>query len=136
MHNIGDTFEDQISFTEEDVLTFARLVGDFNPIHIDKDYEFQSEYGRNIVHGNLAGSAFSKVFSTTFPGPGTILIQKDITFLRPIFVEEPYYMHFKLSSVDYKTHTAVIKSVLKNEHGNKCIYCINKLKNQSVFSEK
>ena len=41
--------------TKEDVLSFAKLTGDYNKIHIDMEYGPVSYFGKNIVHGMLAG---------------------------------------------------------------------------------
>ncbi|WP_166695596.1 non-ribosomal peptide synthetase [Bacillus cereus] len=42
-----------ISFTEEDILAFAKLSHDVNPLHVDAEYARKTPYGGRIVHGVL-----------------------------------------------------------------------------------
>lgn len=133
MNRVGYTFEDELTYSREDVLAFAALTGDNNPIHIDEEYAKKTEYGRNIVHGNFVIATLSKDTGTKFPGPGTIVVHKDISFIRPVFIGEPYKYVYKISSIDYKTSTAVFKCFLKNRMGKICIRVISTLKNKEVF---
>ena len=135
MFKKGDTFESKRSYSREDVLAFARLTGDNNPIHIDEDFGENSQFGRNIVHGNLVVATFSADIGNKFPGPGTIVIQKEIVFIRPVFMGETYTLLSKISSINRNENTAVIKCFLKNSSGKNCIRVINTIKNENVFQE-
>ena len=55
----GETYQFTKKITGNDVLEFATLTGDFNPLHVDKEFGEKSQFKRNIVHGMLAGSMFS-----------------------------------------------------------------------------
>ena len=125
----GDTYEKHIVFTQEDVHTFARLTGDYNPIHFDKDYAAKTPYKKTVVHGMLAASAFSGVMGMHFPGEGSIVLQRDIKFIRPVFPGEKYVMRFKLTDIDHATHELTIKTVLKNEKGQVCINGVSRILN-------
>jgi len=133
MYKNGDTFESKRLYSREEVLAFARLTGDNNPIHIDEEFGKKSQFGRNIVHGNLVVATFSADIGNKFPGPGTIVIQKEIVFIRPVFIGETYTLLSKISSIDRNEHTAVIKCFLKNNSGKNCIRVINTIKNKDVF---
>ncbi len=128
----GDTIEGQISFSREDVLTFARITGDDNPLHVDEEFATASEFGKPIVHGNLAASSFTKIAGTKFPGE-TILIHKEITFLRPVFVDESYTLSIKIKSINYELNIGEFRNVIKNKEGKTCIVFKSRLKNTEVF---
>ena len=129
----GDSFESEKSYTREDVLEFARLTGDDNPIHIDKEYGRASEFGRNIVHGNFVVASFSSGIADNFPGPGTIVMQKEILFIRPVFTDERYKLITKISSINYSENKAVIKYYLKNSAGKTCVRMTSTIKNKKLF---
>lgn len=133
---VGDTFESKRSYTREDVHAFARLTGDNNPIHVDEEFGKRSEYGRNIVHGNFIIATFSADIATSFPGPGTIVMQKKIVFIRPVFIGETYTLISKISSIDYDENSAIIKCYLKNSSGKICIRVTNTIKNRQIFNHK
>ncbi len=72
--------------TESDVTTFAGLIGDFNPIHVDTEYARKSRFGRRVAHGMLTGGLISAVLGNKLPGPGAIYLSQQIEFLAPVFI--------------------------------------------------
>lgn len=73
------------SFTEEDVLAFARLTGDTNPLHLDEVYAQDTPFGSRIVHGLLTASLVSALLGTELPGPGAIYLEQNLRFLKPVY---------------------------------------------------
>ena len=65
---IGDFAECQRRFTMNDVLAFAAVSGDTNPIHINPEAAKQSHFGKCIVHGWLTASLFGTIFASAMPG--------------------------------------------------------------------
>ena len=58
----NEEFRHTFSFTQEDVIKFAEVTGDKNPLHLDADYAAKTPFSQPIMHGFLAGSVFSKIF--------------------------------------------------------------------------
>jgi len=81
---------EQASFTktvtEADVTTFAGLIGDFNPLHVDAEYARKSRFGRRIAHGMFTGGLISAVLGNKLPGPGAIYLSQQIEFLAPVYI--------------------------------------------------
>jgi acyl dehydratase len=51
---IGAEFESPgRTVTEADIVTFAGLSGDYNPLHINEEYCKQTQFGTRIAHGPL-----------------------------------------------------------------------------------
>jgi 3-hydroxybutyryl-CoA dehydratase len=82
---IGMKFESVSVVTTENVLEFARISGDTNPLHIDEEYSQNSIFNGRIVHGMLIGSIFSKIIASDLPGPGSIYLHQTMNFLKPIY---------------------------------------------------
>jgi 3-hydroxybutyryl-CoA dehydratase len=74
------------TITKSDVNTFARLVGDMNPIYIDEEYACKSRFGRRVVHGTFTGGLISAVLGNKLPGPGAIYLSQQLEFLAPVFI--------------------------------------------------
>jgi 3-hydroxybutyryl-CoA dehydratase len=74
------------TITESDVTTFAGLVGDFNPLHVDAEYARKSRFGQRVAHGMFTGGLISAVLGNKLPGPGAIYLSQQIEFLAPVFI--------------------------------------------------
>lgn len=72
------------TITEADVLLYAGLSGDFNPIHIDAEYAKRSLFKERIAHGMLVSSLISAVLGTQLPGPNSIYLGQDLKFTAPV----------------------------------------------------
>lgn len=121
MINIGDTFEHHFSFSQQDVVLFAKVTGDNNPVHLDDEYAANTLFKRPIIHGMLGGSVFSKVFGTMFPGEGTIYLNQNLQFLRPMLVSTNYTAQFEVLDIDREKHRATVSTIVINEEGKKVI---------------
>lgn len=121
MINIGDTFEHHFSFTQEDVVLFAKVTGDNNPVHLDETYAANTIFKRPIIHGMLGATVFSKVFGTMFPGEGTIYLNQNLQFLRPMLVDTNYIAQFEVTEIDREKHRATITTFVINEEGKKVV---------------
>ena len=83
---IGEQASFTKTVTEADVTTFAGLIGDFNPLHVDAEYARKSRFGRRIAHGMFAGGLISAVLGNRLPGPGSIYLSQQIEFLAPVYI--------------------------------------------------
>lgn len=117
----GDTYEHRFRFSQDQVVHFADVTGDHNAVHLDADYASQTRFGRPIIHGFLAGSVFSKVFGTLFPGEGTIYLRQEMDFRRPMFVEEDYVARFEVREVKPDKHIGVIDCTIQNAADKTCL---------------
>lgn len=79
------------TITNSDVLNFAQLTNDFNPIHINST--------KNIVHGALLNGLISGVLGTKLPGPGTIVAEQFLKFPHPCYVGDTVEIKVQIISV-------------------------------------
>ena len=81
----------KVSFSQilsiDDVNKFAMLSGDKNPMHVDIDYGKNSFYSKNIVHGMLLASFFSKIVGMYF-GEDVLYLSQSVAFKKPLFVDD------------------------------------------------
>ena len=68
----------------EDIQAFAAVSGDTNPAHLDPEYANDTLFHGVIGHGMWGGSLISTVLGTVFPGPGTIYLEQNLHFSRPV----------------------------------------------------
>ena len=79
--------------TEADVVNFATMTGDFNPLHVDYDYAAKSHYRRPVAHG-LLGLAWVAGLGSYFPNVSTLAFTaiRDWQFTRPIFFGDTVFV--------------------------------------------
>lgn len=76
------------TITEADILMFAAVSGDTNPVHLNHEFAAATDFKERIAHGMLAGSLLSTVFGTKLPGPGCIYLGQDLRFKRPVKIND------------------------------------------------
>ena len=81
---IGDEASFAKTITEADIVTYAGLTGDFNPVHIDAEYAKASMFKERIAHGMLVSGLISAVLGTQLPGANAIYLGQDLKFKAPV----------------------------------------------------
>ena len=105
---IGDTYQHTFRFSQAEVIAFAQLTGDDNPLHLDATYAATTIFKRPIIHGMLGASVFTKIIGTQFPGYGSIYMGQTFEFVRPMYVDVDYEVIFTVQSINPDRHTAEI----------------------------
>src|SRR5690349_13896411 len=67
-----------------DVVGFAEVTGDRNPIHLSEHFAAKTSFGKRIAHGLYTASLISAVLGTRLPGPGAIYISQTLNFRAPV----------------------------------------------------
>jgi 3-hydroxybutyryl-CoA dehydratase len=73
---------------EADIVAYAALSGDYNPVHIDRDYAARTMFKERIAHGILSAGYISAVFGMQLPGPGSIYISQTLNFKAPVRIND------------------------------------------------
>jgi 3-hydroxybutyryl-CoA dehydratase len=109
--------------TNEDVLAFAELSGDINPVHLNDDFAASTIFKKRIAHGFLTGSLFSTVLGTKLPGPGCIYLSQSMKFRAPVYIGDEVVATLKVTGLDPEKARATLacdcvvngKTVLEGE---------------------
>ena len=72
----------------EDVIGFAELSGDHNPIHLSDHFARKTRFGERIVHGLYTASLISAVIGMRLPGPGAVYISQTLNFRGPVKIDD------------------------------------------------
>jgi 3-hydroxybutyryl-CoA dehydratase len=81
---VGQTASFAKTVTEADIVGFAGISGDFNPVHINEDFAKGTLFKGRIAHGMLSAAFISTVFGTKLPGPGCIYVSQLLKFKAPV----------------------------------------------------
>ncbi|MSP67024.1 MAG: MaoC family dehydratase [Alphaproteobacteria bacterium] len=74
------------TISDSEILIFAGMLGDVNPLHLDEDFAATTVFGGRIAHGMLYASLISTVIGTRLPGPGCVYVSQEIRFKAPVRV--------------------------------------------------
>lgn len=79
---MSDVFAKTVS--EADIVLFAGVSGDTNPVHINQLFAEATPFKGRIAHGILSASFISTVLGTRLPGPGAVYISQNLRFRAPV----------------------------------------------------
>jgi 3-hydroxybutyryl-CoA dehydratase len=82
--SVGMTETLEKTVASSDVVGFAQLTGDRNPIHLSEHFAARTSFGKRIAHGLYTASLISAVLGTRLPGPGAVYISQTLNFRAPV----------------------------------------------------
>lgn len=113
--NIGNTYQFERILSKDDVMAFARLSGDFNPLHVDEEFGKKSKFGKNIIHGMLAGSLFSTLVGMHCPGINCLYFSQTLNFRAALFYGDTITVKGTVESKNDAIKMVTLKTeILKN----------------------
>ncbi len=86
--HVGDSATFVKTLTENELILFAAVSGDVNPVHLDKAYAEKTMFKERIAHGMWSGSLISAALATVIPGPGTIYLEQQLNFKKPVKLDD------------------------------------------------
>ena len=82
--SVGMTETLKKTIDSSDVVGFAEVTGDRNPIHLSEHFAAKTPFGTRIAHGLYTASLISAVLGTRLPGPGAVYISQTLNFRAPV----------------------------------------------------
>ncbi|KZE31501.1 MaoC family dehydratase [Crenobacter luteus] len=95
---LGDFAEYAKTVTEADILLFAAVSGDDNPVHINQEYAETTPFKARIAHGMLTASFISTILGTRLPGEGCIYLSQSTRFKAPVKIGDT--VHAKATVIE------------------------------------
>ena len=115
--NIGDKASLTKQITESNVLRFAEVTGDRNPIHLDPEYASKTRFKERIAHGMLTASLISAVISTRLLGPGNIYVSQSLAFKAPVKLGDVIQAEVELIEKIPEKNRVRLKTTCRNQDG-------------------
>ena len=95
---VGDTFRTSRTFTEDDVIRFARISRDYNPVHFDARFAKAKNFSAPICHGLLAASLATEIGGQI----GWLASSMNFRFKGPVYVGETITCTWVMTAIDQK----------------------------------
>ncbi len=114
---VGDFAEFSKTITEADVVLYAGVTGDLNPVHVDQVWAEGSRFKGRIAHGMLSVGLISAVLGTRLPGPGTIYLSQEVRFLAPVRIGDTLTARAEVEELLEAKNRARLRTTCKNQEG-------------------
>ena len=99
--------------SEADIVMFAGVSGDTNPVHLNQAFAEQTPFKARIAHGMLSAGFISTVFGTKLPGPGSIYMSQSLRFKAPVKIGDTVTATCTVTEVVLEKRRAVFSTVCK-----------------------
>ncbi len=103
------------TITDDDIVQFAQLIGDNNPVHLDDDFAKTTIFKKRIAHGMLCGGLISAVIGTKLPGPGTIYLHQTMKFVAPVYIEDTITAQVTIKSIRQDKGIVTLQTICHNQ---------------------
>ena len=98
--SLGQSAELSRVVTDGDLVAFAAVTGDDNPVHLDEAYAATTPFKGRIAHGMLSAGYISAVIGTRLPGPGAIYVSQSLSFRRPVRIGDEVVTRVEITAID------------------------------------
>ena len=112
---VGQSASFSKTLTETDVVNFAGISGDFNPVHVNEIEASKTRFGKRVCHGALVNSYISTVLGMVMPGPGSIYMSQESKFVKPVYINDTITAICKITSISEKGK-AELSTIVKNQN--------------------
>jgi 3-hydroxybutyryl-CoA dehydratase len=107
---IGQTASLGKTITEADILMYAAVSLDTNPVHLNDEVARKSVFGERIAHGMLSAGLISAVLGTQLPGPGTLYMRQSLRFAAPVKIGVTVIATVEVTALNPEKKRATLKT--------------------------
>jgi 3-hydroxybutyryl-CoA dehydratase len=114
---VGDTAEFAKTVAETDIYLYAGITGDFNPAHVNEAYAKNTFFKTRIAHGMLTAGFVSAIIANQLPGPGTIYLKQELSFLAPVHIGDTITARAEIIELFTEKNRVRLKTTCSNQEG-------------------
>ena len=118
---VGQKTHREMRVTEEKVEAYARITGDYNPLHFDSEFTAGTRFERLIVQGGITTGLLNALVAMDMPGPGSVFMEQSWRFPRPVYIGDTIRAEATVTSVHESKPIAEIDVVITNQHGKEVL---------------
>ena len=111
----------EVIINDEIVGNFAKISGDFNPLHMDEQYAIKTKFGKRVCHGMLLSSFFSRLVGMYLPGKNALYFSQNLNFVGPCFIGDQVTIKGEVTDKSESTKIIKLKNKIKNQNGKSLV---------------
>lgn len=109
--SVGATAMYAKTITDADIVLFAGISGDTNPVHLNDEFSATTIFKGRIAHGMLTASLISAVIGTKLPGPGSIYLSQSLKFRAPVRSGDTVQARATITEIIAEKKRAIIETI-------------------------
>lgn len=113
--DLGLKKEFTVKITESMIADFAKISGDYNPLHMDEKYAKSTTFKNRICHGMLLATFFSRLIGMYLPGKHALYFSQSLNFQNPCFVNDVITIKGEVIDKSVATRLITIKTSIYNQ---------------------
>lgn len=114
---VGDKAQRSLTLTQEHVETFAKLTGDYNPLHFDAEFANRTRFGGLVVQGGLTTGLLHALVAMDLPGPGSVFLSQNWKFTAPVYIGDTITAAAEVASVHASKPVTQLKVTVTRQTG-------------------
>lgn len=119
---VGDGAEFAKTVASDDVVTFANVTGDTNPLHLDDGYAARTRFGQRIAHGMLSAGFISAALGTKLaPHACVVYLSQSLRFQRPVAIGDTISARVEVTNIDPSRRFVTLATTCTNQKGEEVL---------------
>ena len=114
---VGHAASSTKTVTDTDVVLYAAVTGDLNPMHVDAAIAEASRFGARIAHGMLTAGHLSALMATQLPGPSAVYVSQSLRFVRPVRIGDAITSRVEVRELFPDKRHVQLLTTCTNQHG-------------------
>jgi 3-hydroxybutyryl-CoA dehydratase len=109
--------EFKLKITESMLNDFAKLSGDYTPLHTDEEFAKKTKFKRKICYGFLLASFFSRLYGMYIPGERSLCLSQTLKFVSPCYIGDEITVKGEVVSKGSSSRIITLKTEITNSIG-------------------
>lgn len=118
---VGASAEMSKTVTDVDVMSYAAITGDYNPVHVDAEAAAMTMFKGRIAHGMLSAGFISAVLAMKLPGPGAIYLSQSLRFTKPVRLGDTVTARVEVLEIIAAKKRVRLATTCRNQQGETVI---------------
>ena len=119
---VGDKATFSKTVSEADVVSFAQITGDSNPLHLDEAYAAKTRFKGRIAHGMLSAGFISAALGTKLaPNATVVYLSQQLRFQRPVKIGDTVTATCEVTAVQPERRFVTVKTDCVNQAGEEIV---------------
>lgn len=106
-----------MTLTRDHVTAYAKMTGDYNPLHFDEAFTSRTKFGRLVVQGGLTTGLLHALVAMDMPGPGTVFLSQNFHFKAPVYIGDTITADAEVTKVHETKPVCQLAVRIVNQHG-------------------